>query len=134
MSPLLAQFWASSHFLHVSTGHARLPAPAWSAKPLATCSFTSEEGKQSLERVLRAYAAFDEEVNYCQVLPCNPPLFPAYGPISQWWLISVHIRSVQCITKQEVLSRGSVAMASSDRPSCKFTTSSSFWSSEVVGS
>jgi hypothetical protein len=31
------------------------------------CRFTCEEGKHSLQRVLRAYAAFDEEVNYCQV-------------------------------------------------------------------
>ena len=36
------------------------------------CRFTSDEGKQSLGRVLCAYAAFDEEVNYCQVLPCSP--------------------------------------------------------------
>ena len=31
------------------------------------CRFTCEEGKHSLQRVLCAYAAFDEEVNYCQV-------------------------------------------------------------------
>ncbi len=28
--------------------------------------FATIEGKQALERVLRAYAAFDTEVNYCQ--------------------------------------------------------------------
>lgn len=30
------------------------------------CRFSTDAAKQSLERVLRAYAAFDEEVNYCQ--------------------------------------------------------------------
>lgn len=34
---------------------------------LPLCRFASEEGKHSLQRVLHAYAAFDEEVNYCQV-------------------------------------------------------------------
>lgn len=33
-------------------------------KPL--CRFATAEGKEALERVLRAYAAFDTEVNYCQ--------------------------------------------------------------------
>ena len=33
--------------------------------------FRTEEGKQSLHRVLRAYAAYDEEVNYCQVRACG---------------------------------------------------------------
>lgn len=33
---------------------------------LSTCRFTTPEGQRSLLNVLQAYAAFDEEVNYCQ--------------------------------------------------------------------
>ena len=35
-------------------------------RPLPTHRYATVEGKQALERVLRAYAAFDTEVNYCQ--------------------------------------------------------------------
>ncbi len=47
--------------------------------------FTTPEGLASLERVLKAYAAFDPEVNYCQVRAARPCRRPAPPYLAVWY-------------------------------------------------